>query len=543
MAKSRKSLLVYMVFLVLLVNMTTSCNKEEKNKAGQSDKFENSQQVEGGIYPLPSGTALKYWMLPDTAARVANFGDTPFARELQKRTGVKLEIVHPPANQPNEALNIMLASGDLPDLIEYDWYNFPGGPEKAIRDGYILKLNDIIGKYSPNLKEYLTRNPEIDKMIKTDNGSYYVYPFLREDNSLTAFYGPVFRKDWLDELGLKAPETLDEWETVLKAFKEKKAAEAPLSFISVPAGNSPFSVGDGIIGAFGISRKFYVEGNQVKFGPAQPQYKDFVSLMRRWYVGGLIDKSIATIDEKILSSNIMSGKTGATFGYNGANLGSWMTSAGQKSEKFDLTAVKYPTLQPGAVPKFSQKDLLYSPHGSVAITTKAVNIEAAAKFLDYGYGEEGRLFYNFGIEGESYNMDNGIPKYTDLILNNPEKVPLAQELARYTRANRYGPFIQDKRYFDQYMKFDRQKEAVKVWSYSDADKYMLPRVSPMIDESEEFSRIMNEMNVFVDETFYKMVLGAEPLDNFLQFQDSLKKAGIDRAVDILQKAFDRYNKR
>lgn len=530
MNRSKKILLGSIIFIVFVITIAASYNYYKKNKT----LVENTSKSE---------ITLKYWMLPDSLANVSNFGDTPFAKELQMRTGIKLEIIHPPINQHKEALSIMLASGDLPDLIEYDWYNFPGGPEKAIKDGYILKLNDIIDKYSPNLKEYLSKNPEVDKMIKTDTGSYYVYPFLRENKSLTTFYGPIFRKDWLDELGLKAPETLNEWETVLRAFKEKKGAPAPLSFISVPTGNSPFSVGDGIIGAFGISREFYVEGNLVKFGPAQPEYRDFVTLMHKWYVEGILDKNIATIDEEILNSNILSGKTGATFGYNGANLGNWTTSTKPKPEKFELVAVKYPTLRSGTLSKFSQRDFLYSSNGSVAITTKTLNIGAAAKFLDYGYGEEGKLFYNFGIEGKSFKIESGTPKYTDLILNNPKNISPAQALASYARANSFGPFIQDSRYFNQYIKFDSQKNATSIWSISDIDKYMLPRISPTTDESEEYSRIMNEVNLFIDESFYKMVLGIEPIGNFPQFQENLRKIGIDKAIDIMQKALDRYNKR
>ena len=39
----------------------------------------------------------------------------------------------------------------------------------------------------------------------------------------------MIRKDWLDDLGLEVPETIDEWYTALKAFKEEKGATAPLT--------------------------------------------------------------------------------------------------------------------------------------------------------------------------------------------------------------------------------------------------------------------------------------------------------------------------
>ena len=106
------------------------------------------------------------------------------------------EIHQPAAGQSKDALNILLASGDLPDMIEYNWFDFPGGPEKAIADGYILRLNDIIDKYAPHYKKYLEEHPEIDKMLKTDNGSYYTFPFLRGDPLLQVYQGPIVRADW-----------------------------------------------------------------------------------------------------------------------------------------------------------------------------------------------------------------------------------------------------------------------------------------------------------------------------------------------------------
>lgn len=41
--------------------------------------------------------------------------------------------------------------------------------------------------------------------------------------------GPIVRKDWLDELGLDVPETIDDWEIMLKAFRDKKGASVGLA--------------------------------------------------------------------------------------------------------------------------------------------------------------------------------------------------------------------------------------------------------------------------------------------------------------------------
>ena len=59
-------------------------------------------------------------------------------------------------------------------------------------------------------------------MVKTDEGNYYCFPFIRGDDILSVFYGPQIRKDWLDECSLEIPTTISEWEIVLKELMDKK---------------------------------------------------------------------------------------------------------------------------------------------------------------------------------------------------------------------------------------------------------------------------------------------------------------------------------
>lgn len=133
-------------------------------------------------YPMEAGDKLTYWceLTTTVSANYASLGDTPFAKGWQAETGAQIEFLHPPAGQLKEQFSLILADGNLPDLMEYNWMvDYPGGPEKAIKDGVILPLNDIFEQYCPNLTAYLQANPDIDKMIKTDEGHYYVFPFIR----------------------------------------------------------------------------------------------------------------------------------------------------------------------------------------------------------------------------------------------------------------------------------------------------------------------------------------------------------------------------
>lgn len=393
-------------------------------------------------------------------------------------------------------------------------------------------------KYTPNLTKYLSEHPEIDRMVKTDSKQYYVFPFIRGHEMNLTYTGPVLRKDWLDDLGLEVPTTIDEWYNVLKAFKERKNAEAPLSFV---LGNV-FEYGT-FVGAYGVKKDFYIEDGVIKYGPIQPEYKDFLATMAKWYNEKLLDPNFAFVDGKTLDSNILSGKTGATVGLAGGGIGKWLTAAKETDSKFDLVGAPYPVLTKGEKPKFGQKDLPYYPYGSAAITSSCKHPELAAKYLDYGYGEEGHMTYNFGIEGESYTMVDGQPKYTEIITNNPEKLSTNYALSIYVRGNQNGPFVQAKECVEQNFSMQQQKDAVQTWMNTDADKYQIPRITPSAEESSEMNRIITDLNTFVSEWTTQVIMGVKPLSDFDDFVAMLKQIGIERAIEIQQNALQRYNSR
>ncbi|TVX99178.1 extracellular solute-binding protein [Cohnella terricola] len=528
---SAQRLIIVAVFLLLL----GSCSSSNEGVVG-SDAFAPGTQAP----EASGGKKLTYWaeLNGNAASIVPHFQQVPFFREWQRKTGTELKFIQPPANQGRETLNVLLASGELPDMMEFEWDTFPGGPDKAIADGYILRLNEVIERYAPNLSRYLREHPEIDKQVKTGSGNYYVFPFIRGDDKLLTYQGPILRQDWLDELGLPVPETIDEWHTVLKAFKERKGVDAPLTFLGVP--QPLFGLGGGaFVGAFGVSIGFYQDEGRVKYGALEPGYKSFLGLFRQWYSEGLIDRNIATVDTKTMDASILTGRSGASVWNAGAGIGTWQPFLQTKEPNARLAPAPYPVLKKGERPKFGQRSFDYVGTGGVAISAKSPNVEAAARMLDYGYSEEGHLLFNFGIEGQSYMIKDGYPTYTDLILNNSDKLAPSQALAMYTRASYFGPFVQDVRYVEQYYNLPEQKRAVELWSGTDARLHMLPRVPMEEWESAELSAIMQDVETLVEEMSLKIILGIEPLDSYDDCVADLRALGVERAIALQEKALKR----
>jgi putative aldouronate transport system substrate-binding protein len=394
------------VVLTLVFTLIAGCQMSPAQTPGSSAAAVPSVSGEAAApisYPIKTDDVLSYWLQSPTTLK-STINDVPFYQEWQKQTGVSVKFSEVSSAQAAEAFSVLLASGDLPDIVEYNWLEFPGGPEKALEDGYILKLNDLIENYAPNLKKYLQENPDVDKLIKTDEGNYYAFPFLQPEGGLTTqWFGPVIRKDWLDELSFEVPVTIDEWHSVLTAFKEKKGAEFPLTFVGQPNSLQGFLYGD-FIGAFGVIRDFYVDDNaKVQYGPLQPGYRDFLQTMNQWYKEGLLDPNFSQNDRKTLDANIVSGRSGAT-AWSAANTDKWELALAEKNPKAGFIYAPYPVLKKGDTPKFGQNSWAYGG-ASAGISAKSKNPELAVQVLDYAYSEAGYLLFNYGIDGESYRTN------------------------------------------------------------------------------------------------------------------------------------------
>lgn len=486
-------------------------------------------------YPIETEIDLTYWgSLPTAVSTVYNnLGETEFAKNLEENTGVNVEYIHPAAGQEDTSLSLMIASDNLPDMIETNWLKYGGGAKKSIEEEVIIPLNDLIDKHAPNLKKFLEENPEIDKMVKTDDGDYYVFPFIRPEERLLISAGNLVRNDWLEELGLKEPETVAELEAVLTAFKEKKGATAPLSFR--PSYRSRF------LGNFSTSAGFYMEDGKIVYGPMTENYKVAVETMKKWYDNGLLDPNFVSADDTAITSNVLNGKTGVTVQSGGGGLGTWLDNMNGK--EWSMTGMPFTKISDET--PFFQIDNPYPGYGSVAITTACENPELAVRWLDYAYSQEGYVLYNFGTEGISCEKTDDGYKFTDNIFNNPDGLTMAQAMSKYFKSSTSGPFVQSGDYIDQFYYRPQQQKALDAWT-KNIDKVKnrnLPPISMTEDEAKEYAEIIAEVSAYEAKMFTAFVLGTSPMSEYDKFTAELEKLNIGRAVELQEAALKRYNKR
>lgn len=526
--------------LTLLLGLLAACgsNSAQQGEPGASETPKPTPSAAAEDVEEEEPLELTYWveMNANTSMSLQNYNESLFYQELEKRTGVKVNFQHPPAGNAAEQFNLMIASGRYPDVIEYGWVNYPGGPEKAIHDNVIIPLNDLIENHAPNLKAYLDANPDIKKMMTTDEGNLYVFPSIGMVSNSSR--GLVLRADWLKDLGLEPPETIDEWTHVLREFKEKKGATAPLTFALNDLNPDHFN------GAYGISKQFFQVDGVVKYGSYEPVYKDYLAQMKAWYDEGLIDRDFATQDGNSRDAKITNGTAGASIAFASSGMGGWL-AAMENDPDYDLVAAQHPVLNKGDEPYIFYGTSPFRSTGAAAITTANKNPEKTAEWLDYLYSEEGHLLKTFGVEGVTYEIDaDGNIQWTDLILNNPDGLNVNQAQSKYTRMTAASPgFVADPR--ADVPGRPQIDHAMQTWSkYIDNWKQRaMPPLSETPEEAQEIASIMAEVDTYRREMFLRFVMGLEPLENFDNYRNQLKNMGIERAIEIKQAALDRYNSR
>lgn len=511
----KKSLVMALISASVIAGCFTGCG-EKAPVVGENGKAE-----------------LSWWvrLYPHVAQTATSFSEVELYKKLSENTGVELSFIHPAIGQEKESFNIMIASGELPDLITYDFSTYKGGAKKAIDDGVIIELDPYLDK-ATNYKKVLDNNPDIDRQTTTDDGKHYCFANIGDGEYGGFWQGLQIRKDLLDKAGLPLPETIDDWDKTLRAFKNM-GIEYPLTLTGV------FQKGT-FCGAFGIGEQYYLDDGKVKYGICQPEYKQYLELMHSWYSEGLLDPDFYSQDGKTFNSKITSGKAGAYFAPVGGGMGTYLPILKSVNENYDLSGTKFPVMNKGELPKYAIKSDDFIPSASTYITTACKNIDAALRLLDYGYSEEGHMLYNFGIEGISYNMVDGYPKYTDEMLHNSEGLSAQHALAKYMAAVYGGSFVSDSRYFEQYQAYDQQKEAVKLWAQQE-EGHRMPPVHFTEEEANILSQKETTIYSYMSEKVLDFITGEVSLDKFDSFVAEVKNMGFDEVIAIYQAAVDRYN--
>ncbi|MDQ0723911.1 putative aldouronate transport system substrate-binding protein [Paenibacillus sp. W4I10] len=539
------------ILLSSLLTMSLLAGCTGDNEPGNAEPAEGTEPAVQALteIPLPITSepfTIDYWRANDAklTASLNNFGDMAAYKEKEKLTGIQVKFTHPPLGQQRDQFNLLISTKELPDVIYYNWADAVGGPEKMIKDGRIIRLNELIDSYAPNLKRIIESDPDVKKQIALDDGTIYMFPLLKLDAlKLNATSGLIMRQDWLDALNLKVPTNIDEWYKVLKAFKEQdpngngKPDELPFTGNWGPGNLTKLH---DFAAAFGVIGGFQMNGDKVEFGPIQPGYRDFLETMAKWYKEGLIDPEIMTNDGKAFDYKVTSNLAGAYQGGVFSGMGKYFNLMRDTDPNFNVTGVPWPVSPDGtSYATFNLENKVLSYGEAITASADEEKLKYIVQWMDYNYSEEGSDLFNFGIENDSYVRDGEGVKFTDTIINNPNGLTYDQALASYALSIMDGPINQDSRYLDALLFDDGQRAANAEWMKA-SSALTIPPIRLSTDEVTTSTSIMSQVNTYLNETMTAIISGQKPITEFDTMAETIKSMGIDRAIEVHQAAYDRY---
>lgn len=86
-----------------------------------------------------------------------------------------------------------------------------------------------------------------------------------------------------------------------------------------------------------------------------------------------------------------------------------------------------------------------------------------------------------------------------------------------------------------------EKEAITVKWANVGDEWNLPTgITYTAEEDEILSTVFSEIKLYAQSKIGAFITGEEPLSNWQEFQSQMKKMGLDKCVQTIQTAYDRY---
>lgn len=521
---------------------------EETTAVGEGEITQHAKDIFGveeapaeNSYPLDTDESLTLVAtFPDPlfASYPGGMADCQIYQVAEEKTGVHMEYQPLSTSASAEQFNVMIASGAYPDLIGWG-LNYTTGDDAAVEEDIYYDLTDYIAEYAPNYFNILATDDELLDTAVTDGGHIVGFHAVRTEQTLGKA-GLAIRTDELEKLGLDKPYTIEEFENTLAAFKDD-GMKQPLVMLA------PGAIQDNwLAAAFNVSAfcnsfpmsvaPTYVEDGEIKFGPLEDGFKEYITLIHDWYEKGYIHPDFVSLNSNWNSPDyanaITSGDAGIFYADQG-NLGGYNEASEIPGFAVEATYDMHATKD--SINHFAQYTKKSVGNG-FKITTNCENIELACQWGDWWYSEEGSLLANYGVEGVSFDYVDGKPVLNETVTDAPEG--MRDALLIYASNDTICCVIDPNAVTSGYSEVD--KAAPEIWNEGMDDTMVIPStVTLSADENTRAANIYSDIETICLEAIAKFITGEKSLDEYDAFVESIKSAGIDDYLAIQQGAYDR----
>ena len=493
-------------------------------------------------YPISEDglTLTIYWQFHNF---LSNFNVTqdvipniPTFVAAEEATGVKLDFVLDGEQVYGEKIRLMWAAGDYCDLQCMAEMNYTAGVDAAVEEEVLLDLVPYLEENAPDYLRIMEKHPDFRAELTSAEGSIVSFSEYCE------YYdqGPVIRADWLEQLGLEYPATMDEVTETARAFKTELGVPNAVMWNS-DLGTSLAWAGFGVVapGSSDLSYQIAEDGLTVEASITLDGARKALTWMHDALAEGLCSDDFLSVHAMNYDSFIYANECGIAYG--NANILAAGGAARSGQESYDLRAMPSPLEEEGMVNAVGKVSGGVGASG-ISVSALTEHPEEAIEYMNWLYTEEGILVSNYGVEGEGFVYDeNGKPQYTDAVLNNPDGMPAFVATFVYTSLVGTPYYNTTERKIASFSS-EAEKECISVWTDNNTGT-ALYQGKMTLEESEEYNSLVSDVSTFVNEQVLRFVMGERSLDEYDDFLSELEGMGIGRLVELKQAAYDRYLER
>lgn len=495
-------------------------------------------------------------------SNIADLATNVWTKHQEELTNVHIVWETVPSATQTEKVNLLLASGNLPDIFF--------GCNSALTPtvqmvygpaGTFIDLKPLIDEHGYWIKKMFEQVPYIEAAITAPDGAIYSLPQVNE--CFHCYYAQKMwiNRTWLDKLGLEMPTTPEEFKQVLIAFRDKDPNgngikdEIPLMG-STNGWNARVhgflmcaftytDLGDGLAIA--------PDGKTVELAYTKPEFREGLKYLNDLYKEGLIAEATFTQTGAESKTVFESGDV-PTVGASPAGwFGNFAELAGKRQQDFETVP---PLTGPNGVSTCGYFPYGYGT-GQFVITKANKYPEISIKWADYlfspeaslGYIEAGRegIEWRAGEEGET-DVWGRPAKWTRM--DTEFKYSEAQNVHYYQmgpsfrsfdwRESWYVPFTREDYFGAAGYEGRLHNETAKYVEHRPAKVYP-PSLFMSQDVANEINRVKASINSFRDEMITAFIVGTSDINNDGDWQaylDGLEGFEASYYLSLLQQSYD-----
>lgn len=447
--------------------------------------------------------------------------DWPVWKYIKEHTGVTLDVQVPPDAQLDNALNLTVASGDMPDML---YTQNKQTADKFGQQGALVNILDYLDEM-PNLKNWMEQFPIDSQNAMSADGKMYIFPNngIGETNRMNWMY----RADIFEANGLTAPANWDELHAALKKLKEAYPDSFPMAWRQGLQYLRNFAPAFGTNSNDGTNDVYFdFDKKEWRYGPIEDNFKTMITYLNTFYKEGLIPPDFLTIDTKQWQDLMSTDRAFVTADYI-SRVDFFNLPMRKQNPQYNLLFMPTPAGWPDGPQKNAYTQFL---ENGIMVTTTSKKIKEIMHYMDFFYSEEGKTLVSWGKAGETYKDDNGKKQFTGGYMD-------VSDMRKKTGLSTDGTYT----WFDYDAHLSLSSPELQD-AYEQAPKYdseQQPRPAMTQEELEMISTVGQTLQKTRDQNLAKFITGQRNLSEWDSYVEELKEIGVDKVVSVYQTAYDR----